>query len=376
LKLISRRKFNSALTLQVVALTLGVASLGNRVVAAPFELKGEPKIAIIYTGTALDGGWNEVIGNASKVAGDELGVKIEYIDEIPEEKLAVKKAIDNLVKRGFNVIIGSSYAYSEGMLEKAKDHPEIAFLNISGSTNSSNLESFYARTYQGWYLAGMAAAGASKTKKIGIIAGYPISTVNWDVNAYVRGVRAIDPTIEVDVNFVSSWWDPIKEGKVAEEMLAKGIDVIGSNQSSAAPFTVIETRGAHVIGNQADMSSRAPKGHLTSVVYHWENLLVPTLKNIVAGTWTPSEYGVFASMADGVIAITPLGDAVPAEIKAKIESAKAMMAAGTLTPFDGPVLKQNGTEAVAMGKTPDDEAMWKMDYLVQGAIGTMPPAPY
>ena len=80
--------------------------------------------------------------------------------------------------------------YSDGILEAAKQYPEVAFVNASGTTNAPNLEGFYARTYQGWYLAGMAAAGASKSGKIGILGGFPVGVVNWDVNAFTLGVRA------------------------------------------------------------------------------------------------------------------------------------------------------------------------------------------
>ena len=161
--------------------------------------------------------------------------------------------------------------------------------------------------------------------------------MNWDINAFILGARAIEPADEVMVIYTNSWWDPVKEGQVAEAMLDQNADVIANNLSSSAPFTAAEKRGVRSVGFQLDMSQHAPKGHLTSVVFHWEKHLVPTIKKIIDGTWEPSPYGAFPGIAEGVIDITPLGDAVPADVQAKIEDAKAQMAAGKFSPFDGPL---------------------------------------
>ncbi len=140
--------------------------------ANALKLEGKPKIAFIYAATARDGGWNEALDNARMAVEKELGIKIAVVESIKEEATALKNAIDLFVGRGFNVIVATGYGYSEGVLEAANANPNIAFINASGATNNGkNLEGFYTRTYQAWYLAGMAAAGASKSGKIGIIGG-------------------------------------------------------------------------------------------------------------------------------------------------------------------------------------------------------------
>lgn len=360
-------------------MALVLALVGSIAIAAgasaePFKLKGEPKVAFIYAASVKDGGWNEAIDNARRAAEQELGLTIAVAESIPEEATALKNAIDLFVKRGFNIIVTTSYGYSDGVLEAAKANPDVAFLSASGTTNSANLESFYTRTYQGWYLAGMAAGAVTKTKKLGMLGGFPVGVVNWDVNAFILGARAVDPANEVIVIYTNSWWDPVKEGQVAEAMLDQGADVIANNLSSAGPFTAAEKRGASSVGFQLDMSAHAPKGHLTSVVFHWEKHLVPTIKKIIAGEWTPSEYGAFPGMTEGTIGLTALSAAVPAEAKAKIDEAQAKMVAGKFSPFDGPLVKQDGSEAVPAGQTIGDDVIWNMNYFVKGAIGTMPAA--
>lgn len=358
-----------------LAALLATAAVLAATPALAFKLEGEPKIAFIYGATAKDGGWNEALDAARAAVEQELGLTVAVTENIPEEATALKNAIDLYVKRGFNIIVGTTYGYSDGILEAAKQYPEVAFVNASGTTNAPNLEGFYARTYQGWYLAGMAAAGASKSGKLGILGGFPVGVVNWDINAFALGAQAVNPTAQVNVVYTNSWWDPVKEGQVTEALLDQGADVIANNLSSSAPFIAAEARGAASIGFQLDMRQHAPKGSLTSVMFRWDKYLVPTIKAIVDGTWQPSEWGAFPGMAEGVVAMAPLSELVPAEVQARIAEAQAKMAAGGLSPFTGPIKKQDGSEAVAAGATLDDGALWKMDFLVAGTVGTMPAAP-
>jgi basic membrane lipoprotein Med (substrate-binding protein (PBP1-ABC) superfamily) len=338
---------------------------------AAFGIEGEPKVAFIYAATARDGGWNEAIDNARLKVEAELGITIATVESIPEEATALKNAIDLFVGRGFNVIVATSYGFSEGVLEAAQKYPDVAFMNASGATNAANLEGFYVRSYEAWYLAGMAAAGATKTGKIGILGGFPVGVVNWDVNAFALGAQAVKPDVETVVVYTNSWWDPVKEGEVAKAMLDQGVDVIGNNLSSAAPFIAAEEAGAYSIGFQLDMAKHAPKGNLTSVLFNWDKHLLPTLAALKDNTWEPNPYGAFPSMADGVVSLAPLSDAVPAEVKAMIEAKAAEIIAGTFSPFDGPVIAQDGTEAVPAGARLDDGGLWGMEFLVKGTTGTL-----
>ena len=348
--------------------------LGTSSFSMSFELKGEPKVAFIYAAAAKDGGWNEAIDAGRAAVEKELGLTVAVAENVPEDATKLKAAIDLFVKRGFNIIVGTTYGYSAPIEEAAKTYPDVAFLNASGTTNGPNLESFYARTYQAWYLAGIAAGSVTDSKKVGMVAGFPVGVVNWDINAFTLGARSVDPAIENVAVFTNSWWDPVREGQVAEAILDQNVDVIATDLSSTAPLAAAERRGIASIGYQLDMSHAAPEGILTSVVFHWDRYLVPTIKSITEGTWTPQEYGAFVGIDEGVIGLAPFGPRVPDEAKAKIAEVEAQMVAGTFNPYAGPIVKQDGSVAVPAGEVISDEALWSMDYFVKGVVGTMPAA--
>lgn len=358
-----------------LTLILVVAISGAKAASAAegaFKLKGKPKIAFIFLGPTNDGGWTESHDIGRQRLEKELGMKIAYSENIPEETTKVRQAIDLYVQRGFNIIVGTSYGYGDAFLEGAKAYPDVAFLNAAGETNWKNLESFYVRTYQGWYLAGIIAGSMSKSGKLGMLGGFPLPLVNWDINSFARGAQAVNPEARISAIFVNTWYDPVKEGQMAEALLEQGVDVVATDLSAASALSAAEKIGKYSVGFQIDMSKHAPKGHLTSVIFNWDAYLVRTIRKIIEGTWVPSEYGAFVGIEIDSVSLSPINKSVPSEVVAKVEAAKKEIMGGKLTPFDGPVYKQDGALAIEQGQSMNDEQLWSMDYFVKGIIGQMP----
>lgn len=339
--------------------------------SAAVTIEGEPKIAFIYFSPKNDGGWSEAHERGRQRAAAALGTDIAYVESVAETAEAVRQVVDLYLSRGFNIIVGTSYGFGAGLLEMAKENPNVAFLNAAGDTAADNLETFYARTYEAWYLAGMAAGSVTKSNKIGIVAGFPVSIVNWDINAFALGARAVNPKAEVIATFANTWYDPVKERQTAEALLEQGADVLACNMSSTAVVVAAEAAGAFSVGFQNDMSAAGPKGHLTSVIFNWDNYITPAIEKIKAGNWKSDGlplFGLEVALAD----ITPLGDAVPAATRQQIEQTRQAMVDGSFNPYAGPINKQSGEQLVSAGAALDDDALWAMDYFVEGVIGVMP----
>lgn len=355
-------------TLAAVALSVFAVSAAD----AQVQIEGEPKIAMLQLATINDGGWSEALEYARVNTVDALGIDIDYTENVPEDNSEILRIIDLYVDRGYNIIIGTSWGYGDAFLEAANKYPNVAFMNCAGETNSANLESFYARSYQGWYLAGIISGHLTQTKKIGTIGGYPLGVVNWDLNGFLRGAQSVDPDIQMIGVFVNSWYDPVKETQAAAALLEQGADVLGSNMSTPGPHLAFAEEGMWSVGFQVDTSGVAPDGVATSMVYKWEGYLIPTIEAIVAGTWVPGEWGWWEGLDTGIFDVDPIADWVPAAAVADVDAARQAMIDGILDPFDGPLYKQDGSLAVPEGEVVSDEDLWGMTYFVQGSIGTMP----
>jgi len=360
------RYMTGCLAVLMLALGVGVGPAAK----AQVKIEGDPKVAFIYVSPANDGGWSTSHERARQAVEAATGFPTAYTESVVEETSAVRQAIDAYVNRGFNIIVGSSFGFGDGFLEAAKDYPNVAMMNAAGVTEAPNLESFYPRTYQGWYLAGMVAGAVSTSGKIGMVAGFPVPVVNWDINGFARGAQAVKPDIEVIATFANTWYDPVKEAQAAAAMLEQGADVIATNLSAAIVLEA-ENKGKYSIGFQNDMSPAAPKGHLTAVVFNWENYLTPTIQTMVKGEWK-SAGNAFVGIETGIVDLAPFNAVVPKDVQDNVLAAKQAMIDGKMTPFDGPVYRQDGTVAVEAGRAITDDELWSMQYLVKGTIGSMP----
>ena len=120
------------------------------------------------------------------------------------------------------------------------------------------------------YLNGIAAAHATKTKKLGFIAAKPIPQVLINVNSFALGARSVDPSITTSVIFTGEWSMPVKEAEAANSLIDQGIDVVTCHVDG--PKVIMETaerRGIFTCGYHADQSKLAPKGYLTGAEWNW-----------------------------------------------------------------------------------------------------------
>ena len=131
--------------------------------AAGFSLPGPAKIAFLYFADKGDGGWTQAFDEARPKIEKALDMKIPFVENVPEVAGKITPAAETFIKRGFNVIIGTAFGYSDTFKELSQKYPKVAFLNASGTTNGPNLESFYGRTYESQYLCGMVAGAMSKS---------------------------------------------------------------------------------------------------------------------------------------------------------------------------------------------------------------------
>lgn len=333
---------------------------------AAFKLNGPTKIALVIFSQKNDGGWSQALDEARQRMEKELNVKIPVVENVPENATAIRPAVELLIQRGFNVIIGSAFGYSDTFKELAAKYPNVAFLNPAGTTNGPNLESFYGRTYESQYLCVMAAAGASKTGKLGFVAANPFGLVNWTVNAYELGAKQINPNATVTAVFTGAWNDPVKERAATEALIEQGADVIGQHVDTPTPQVVAQEKGVYATGHHRDLAEFAPKATICSSMWVWDRFLIPEIKKIEAGTWNPGPYGAFLSIKEGGTDIACCGAAVPKDVADKIKTARQEIIDGKLQVYAGPLKDRDGKERIAAGAVLGDADLWNMDWYVTG----------
>jgi basic membrane protein A and related proteins len=181
-------------------------------VAAVFDAAGGTpdalKVGFVYVGPVGDYGWSYAHDQGRKFLEATLpGVKTTYVESVPEGADA-ERVLTQLARSGHKVIFATSYGYMDTVLKVAERFPDVVFLHCAGHKRRANMGTYFGRMYQASYLTGLLAGTMTQKKRIGYVAPIPIPEVIRITNAFVLGVRAGNPEVNVHVVCTNAWYDP------------------------------------------------------------------------------------------------------------------------------------------------------------------------
>lgn len=333
--------------------------------------KAELTVGFIYIGPASDGGFSEAQDRGRQAMEDYFGGKVATLkmESIPEDKQAVRSAAMNLIDQGATVIVGTSFGYMDTLEELSKEFPEYNFIHFSGfKMNDTNFGNYFGAMEEPRYLSGIIAGTMTETNKIGYIAAHPYTELLIGINAFTLGAQSVNPDVEVKVVYTNEWVDAAKEMEAAKALLEAGCDVLAQHCDTTGPQIAAEAVGKYAIGYNMDSRDAAPKAFLTAPIWHHEAFYIKTVEEILDGTWKPESY--YGTMADGYVDLAEMSDLVTPDAVAKVKEARAKIEAGEFPIFVGPIKDNKGVVQVKEGEVLDRAAIWKMEYLVEGATAT------
>ena len=329
------------------------------------------KVGFVYVGPTGDAGWTYAHDEARKFVESELGDQVEttYVESVPEGADA-ERVIQQMAKKGHDLIFTTSFGYMNPTLKVAKRFKKVKFEHASGYKQSKNMGTYFTRAYQGRYLTGLIAGKMSKSNTIGYVASFPIPEVIRGINAFTKGAQEVNPDIKVKVVWASTWYDPAKEREAAETLILQGADVLTQHTDSAAVIQAAESKGVYAIGYHSDMSVYGAKAHLTSTVHNWGPLYLEKTKSVIDGSWKAED--LWPGIAEGTTDLAPLNDAIPADVKQLVMEKKQALKEGKIRVFDGPVYNQAGEAVIPEGATMEDGKLLGFDWYVKGVEGKLP----
>ena len=183
-------------------------------------------------------------------------------------------------------------------------------------------------------LAGMIAAGITRTGVIGAIGGTELPPVRDGFTAYAAGARAVNPGVRVVTSYIGNWEDVSAGKEQALAQISQNVDVIFQN-ADAAGLGVFqaarETRRALVFGSNADQNAVAPDVIIGSIVIDLPHALLTVARRLQTGPF-PTEALSLGAESDAVrFTFNPaLANHVPAELRGRIDSAWQQMRRGEL----------------------------------------------
>lgn len=322
-------------------------------------------VGFVMTGSTDDEGWNGMHYNGIKSAIKDIDAKLIVKENISEFEGNCAKAVKELVKEKANVIILSSYNYSQEVVKLVKKYPKIAFYCNSSEYHAKNMSSYFVRYYQGRYLAGVLAGLQTKSDKIGYVAAMSNNEVNRGINAFTLGVKSVNKDAEVLVKWTETWDDKKKEKEVANILIEKAkVDVITYHQNQSYVIEVADKKDVYSIGYHEAFEEFSDK-YLTSVVCNWKLVYKEMIKEYVQGraNETPN---FWIGMEKNVVGLSKISSEVSDKTKKEIEKAEDRIVKGK-DVFSGVIYDNKGKKRCDEGETIRDEILLEhMDWFVEG----------
>ena len=126
------------------------------------------------------------------LSDDQIERKI--VDDTDEG--GTKKAIEECVSDGCNIIFTTSWGYMQVTADMAEKYPDVYFSHGTGyMSNGKNFNNYFGRIYQARYLSGIVAGMNTKNNKIGYVAAQDSSNaeVTGGIDAFAIGVESVNP---------------------------------------------------------------------------------------------------------------------------------------------------------------------------------------
>ncbi len=140
--------------------------------------------------------------------------------------------VQGLVDEGNDLVIAVGFLFGDAITEASAANPDTTFGIIDSVVDAPNVASLTFAEEQGSFLVGAAAALKSQTGTIGFIGGVENDLIKKFEAGYTAGAQAVNPDIEVLVNYITQppdftgFNDAAKGKEIAASQYQAGADVI------------------------------------------------------------------------------------------------------------------------------------------------------
>jgi basic membrane protein A len=299
------------------------------------------KVGIAYnTGGRDDSGINSSVARGVdwlKACGVEV-IEVSLTNGTDIERESVLRS---LTTADCNPIIAVGYLYAGALKKVAAPGGSKRYAILDdASVDLLNVTSLVFASEQGAYLAGVAAAYATRTGKVGFIGGIDVPLIKKRELAFIAGVKDTNSKLVVEAGYVtkfpdfSGFNDPAKAKIVATAMINNGIDVIYASASASNKgvfaAAVVATSKTWTIGDEFDQyyiaSDSEKENMLTSVLKNFDKATFDFVRKISIGEyWLEkidySTYGHIFNLLDEGVSLSITGGHMK-DYLASIELAK------------------------------------------------------
>jgi basic membrane protein A len=300
----------------------------------------DPKLGIVYdAGGKFDKSFNQSAFEGAERFKKET--RISYMEAQASSDTQAEQVLRGLARKKLDLIVAVGFSQTQAVQKVAQEFPNVRFVLIDSIAKGNNINSVLFKEEEGSYLVGVAAALASKSKKIGFVGGMDIPLIRTFACGYTQGAKATNAKVETLQNMVgttsAAWNDPAKGGELARAQFERGVDVVFAvaGGSGMGTLQTAKEKGKLAIGVDSNQNYLHPGTMLTSMVKRVDSAIYDAFMQVKNGSWKPGvtykglkEGGVdWALDKDNRAVVTP-------EIEKRVNEAKADIINGKVKVID------------------------------------------
>ena len=308
---------------------------------AASALAADVKPAIIYDlGGKFDKSFNEAAFNGAEKFKAETG--IEYREFEIANDAQREQALRKFAGDGNNPIVVAGFSWAAALEKVSAEYPDTKFAIIDMVVaGKPNVKSIVFKEQEGSYLAGIMAALAAKSDKVGFVGGMDIPLIHKFACGYVGGVKSVKPNAEVFQAYTgsdpSAWNDPVKGGEITKSQISQGADVVYHAAGGTGVGVLQAAAEANKLGIGVDSNQNGlqPGKVLTSMLKRVDVAVYNSFMDAKNDKFAADiqnlglkEDGVGVALDDNNKAL------VTPEMTAALDKARADIVAGTVTVHD------------------------------------------
>ena len=390
---------------KLIWILLGVLALAPLAVTAQDDNE-RLTFGLVLVGPRDDGGWSQAHYEAGLFMEDRMDATMLLYQEYATRNQLLESVVDQFVDQGARLVFLTSEDMGQEAIVVAEQHPEVAFVHISGdavltATAPPNLGNLMGQMEWGKFAAGCAAALTTETGQIGYLG--PLinpETRRLAASAYLGArhcYREYRDDLEATLSFRVEWvgfWFYINSAVTNNprvltfSMYNSGIDVVISGIDTPTALEVaaeFQEDGENVYATAYDSivpCDNAPDACLGAAFFNWRGLYAQALEQVIDGAWsaswdwTPPNWDHFDNPAQTPVGFVT-GGAFPPSRADDLNDFIDTMAEYTANPFvpvsfplwQGPLRLQDGTLLAAEAELVNVLDVWYLPQLLDGMDG-------
>ncbi|MBN9548760.1 MAG: BMP family ABC transporter substrate-binding protein [Alphaproteobacteria bacterium] len=272
---------------------------------------------------------------------EKEGVKTRLLQASPTDPQLWRQNLEAVSNSGEWSVVFTGPNMHDNLADVAPQHPDQKYVFFDDELKQPNVLSVKYAQNEGSYLAGALAAIAATDKKdfpltsgdpkIAVVAGMDLPVIQDFILGFKQGAKTVVPDIDVQVIFIGNFNDAQKAYDLTKTAIQNGANVV-FNVAGPAGLGIL--KGAadskkYAIGVDSDQSGLHPDNVIASMIKQIGNSIYDSIKQIQDGKAEFGKLKVYGLANDGV-GLVYNDKLVPADIKAKVDAAKAKVVSGEI----------------------------------------------